>query len=330
MSPLANKDDSCQLVFKKAFGIETCSTEMFLWLMELQNSAFQVKSRDLVFSIQCGQIGLNQKEKVAIGLFKHSDERNPQSITPISSLNLSTRVDVQLPDELEDAAIGSANKIIEPYAITAFVALQNFIEAYRDAKYLTLRDTPQWTAELGVFVPEMSFREFKTYLFYSATVNEREFIGSFSEGIMRSISPGDESFMGLVERGLKESVPLPRVLMVRAWEALFEGDFRSAIVESATVIEVCIKKLLTKRLVESGVADTKQVDKFIERTSKRLLLSIIGGLLKIESEKWREEVVMTLETRHALVHGVKRYAKHDEAESAVRHADRFLTLTEEK
>jgi hypothetical protein len=325
---------SNNLVFKKAFGLETLPSDSFIWLMELQNSSFQVEPKpksksNLAFRIECGQVGLTKNEKTAIGLFKHSDERSHEHISAVPSLNLSTHIDIEIPNSVKEKVVGSANEIVEPYIGSAFVALQNFIEAYRDVKYLKSRNTTRWSAESGVFVRELSFRDFKTYLFYSFTVRGREFVGCFSEGTLRTFSPGDKSMARFVQQNLNATVPLPRVLIVRAWESLFDGNFRSAIVDSATVIEDCIIQILTKRLLEGGIESKTAVNDFVKETSKRLLLRIIGGLLKIESEIWRKEVVATLETRHRLVHGVQRYATKREADAAVKHAERFLSLAEE-
>jgi hypothetical protein len=116
--------------------------------------------------------------------------------------------------------------------------------------------------------------------------------------------------------------------MVRVWEHFFDGDFRSAVVEAATVIELSLVNIFSKRLLDGHGTSKTRVDRFINETSKRSLITVVGGVLGIESQEWREAIATTLETRHALVHGGKRYASHNEAQSAVQNAERLLILTE--
>ncbi len=154
------------------------------------------------------------------------------------------------------------------------------------------------------------------------------FVGSFSEGQMMSARQGDQSIHQLVTTSLSEGVPLARILMVRAWEHFFEGGFRSAVVEAAMVIELSLADICSKRLLDAHIASENRINRFIEDTSKRLLVTVVGGLLGIESEEWREGVAATLDIHHALVHGKKRYASYNEAQSAVINAERLLILAE--
>lgn len=324
MSDQTAKTTVGHLTFKKAFGIDSARADDFAWIMELSHSSHQVDS----WKIEIGNVGLTLKEKLAIGLFKNFDERDPDDIKPIPTINISTSLETDFPTDIDDSRIDSANSLVVPYVTNAFVALQKFIEAFRDAKYLMLRNTPRWESEQGVYVKEMSFLTFNTLLFYSVIASEKEYVGHFSQGVSRSISPDDPALKSHLEKNLTKRVPLERVLMVRAWEALFEGDFRSAIVDSATIIEGCIIKIVKNKLTEKNAASARAISKFIKETSKRHLLRIVGSLTAIESSEWREKVINDLETRHALVHGEKRYATYAEAKSAVTDAQRFLEIME--
>ena len=46
---------------------------------QASKAAFTIVLDDFTFTIQRGQVGVDRKEKVAIGRFKHSDERDPDS-----------------------------------------------------------------------------------------------------------------------------------------------------------------------------------------------------------------------------------------------------------
>jgi hypothetical protein len=48
---------------------------------------------------------------------------------------------------------------------TAFIAIQKFIETYRDCKYLKYRGTDRWNKN-QTLVPQMTEQEFTTFLFY--------------------------------------------------------------------------------------------------------------------------------------------------------------------
>jgi len=65
-----NYINTADLIFKKAFGIETSPVESFMWLLELGDAAFRVEGSGLSFTISRGSVGVDNKEKLAIGLFK--------------------------------------------------------------------------------------------------------------------------------------------------------------------------------------------------------------------------------------------------------------------
>ena len=320
---------AAELIFKKAFGIDVGPVEPFTWLLEMRDAVFSVEAAGLTWSVSSGRVGIDDKEKLAIGLFKHSDERDPRFITEIPTLNLTAPVDIEGAKDLDDRRIGVADGLVEPFVRRAFVALQRFIEAYRDVKYLQGRGTENWLEQRGVFVREMPLTTFRSYLFYRLTAGDRVFVGVFSEGRMISAMPGDTALREAVTAALAQRVPLARVLMVRAWEGFFEGDFRSAIVDAATVIELSLAQLLRRKLLAAGPASKRRIDRLIKETSNRLLVTVVGGLLGIEAEAWREGVAAAIETRHGVVHGGKRYASEADARSAIAHAERLLILAEE-
>ncbi len=116
--------------------------------------------------------------------------------------------------------------------------------------------------------------------------------------------------------------------MVRAWEHFFAGDFRSAIVDAATVTERSLGALLEGKLLAAKAGSKKRIGTFLEDTSNRLLVTVIAGLLGVESEGWREGVAASLDVRHALVHGRRRQASQAEARWAIEYAERLLTLAD--
>lgn len=300
-----------------------------MWFTELGTATFTIEVGRLSFEMAVGRVGVTDKEKLAIGLFKHSDERDPRHISEIPTLNLSTSVDVELPASMDDRVIGSADAAVEPFVGPAFAALQRLIEAYRDVKYLSSRGTPQWLEQRGVFVREMPLRTFRSYLFYVLTVQGRTFVGVFAEGHSVLVMAGDTAVHDALARTLTGRVPLERVLMIRAWERFFEGDFRSAIVDAATVVELTLGKVLSAKLVAAHAGSDGRIRRFVNETSNRHLVTVVGGLLGIESEVWREGVAASLDVRHALIHGGKRQASQDEAQSAIDYAERLLILSEQ-
>jgi hypothetical protein len=157
---------------------------------------------------------------------------------------------------------------------------------------------------------------------------ESEFVGSFSEGQMFHVDSHSE-IPEFVSANILSGVPLSRVLIVRAWEELFDGNFRGAIVDAATVMEDCITRIMIKRLPEIGLTDDKTGRRYVREASKRTLVRTMFRRLNIESEQWRKEVVRSINVRHKLVHSFKRYGTYGEAEMAVKHADRILEIAQE-
>lgn len=320
-----------RLTFKKAFSLTIMSVEQSTWLLELRTGAFHVEARDKLFEIYGGQIGETEREKLAIMPFLFSDQRRPELMRPIPTLNLTTELDLEIPASVYEnwRTPSVADGIVEPLIAPAFAAYRHFTEAYRDVKYMADRRTERWDQQHGVVVPLMSWNDFVTYLFYVLEAGERAtFVGSFSIGRMLSVQPDDVAFRESLQKTLDGGVPLSRVLIVNAWEELFEGDLRTAVISAATALELTLSALVTAELTRRHAGSASQIAKFTDETSNRLLATVVLAALGLADSSLRAQAADVFETRNGLVHGQKRYASHKEAKIAVDTAEAFLALAE--
>jgi len=307
------------------------SVEQSTWLLELGTGAFRVEARDKLFQISVGQIGETEREKLAVMPFLSPDERRPELMQPIPTLNLTTEIDLEIPPSVYEnwRTPSSADGIVEPFIPQAFAAYRHFTEAYRDVKYMADRRTERWRQQHGVFVPMMSWNNFVTYLFYVLEAAEAvTFVGSFSIGRMLSIQPGDVALRQTLQETLDTGVPLSRVLIVNAWEELFEGDLRTAVVSAATALELTLSALVTAELKRRQAGSASQIARFADETSNRLLATVVLAALGLADSSLRAQAADVFETRNGLVHGQKRYALYNEAKIAVETAEAFLVLAE--
>jgi hypothetical protein len=282
-----------------------------MWFAELGTSVFKTTLQDRVFEFTVGWFGVNRLEKLAIGYFKHSDER--ESIHKIPTLDVAFDVDLIIPDDLDPRIPHKADPLVEPLVISAYVAFQHFVEAYRDSQYLLRRGTPEWHEGRGVFIQAPSYAEFRTYLFYTLTEEDRCFVGSFSDGRSFGVTGNNEQIHTRVAQSLAEGVPLIRSLTLRAWDEYFLGDFRGALIDAATVIEQALIQIVFHHLSVRGVGSPNRITNFTDQISKRLLATVMLGLLGIGDEEWRESVAKTLDERHGLIHRRGRYTKESVA-----------------
>jgi hypothetical protein len=237
----------CQLTFKKAFGLKAMPPEESFWLSELQSATFQVKSRDQLFHVSVGRMGETEQEKLAIMPFLYFDERQPEFIKPIPTLNFTTKLALEIPASVYASwrTPSVADTIVEPFIESAFAAYQNFTEAYRDTKYSTDRGTQWWHEQHGVFVRLPMWDDFNTYLFYVLDAPQAiTFVGSFSIGRTLRVQPNDTALHQSIQATLNKGVPLSRVLVVNAWEALFAGDLRSSVISAATALELIVSEIV--------------------------------------------------------------------------------------
>ena len=168
----------CQLTFKKAFDPRgVMPSEVFFWLLEFQSATFRVKSGDKLFHVSVGQMGETEQEKRAIMPFLHFDERQPEFIDPIPTLNFTTKLDLEIPASVYASwCIPSAgDSLVEPFIESAFNAYQDFAEAYRDSKYIIDRRTKQWQDQHGIVVRMPAWHAFKKYLFYVLKAAPKKF-----------------------------------------------------------------------------------------------------------------------------------------------------------
>jgi hypothetical protein len=127
---------------------------------------------------------------------------------------------------------------------------------------------------------------------------------------------------------LSDGVPLERVLVLKAWEEYFRGDFRGALIDAATVIEQLVMFVVSHNLNLRGAGKRSRIARFTDETSKRHLVTVMLGLFGIGEASWRESVAGILDRRHALLHGRARYAAANEAREAVEAAESLLKIWE--
>jgi hypothetical protein len=259
-----------------------------------------------------------------IGRFKHSDEREARYIREILTLDVATDIDVEVPAGLDDRQVDGASALVEPFVLPAFVALQHFIESYRDVRYNIDRSSPRWEEQRGVFVERMSLLEFKTFLFYTLVAEAQSFIGVFSGGRVLSTVGEDVSLQESLRVSLAVGVPFERLLILQAWDSLFLGDFRSAVIHAATVVELALDKIVTAHLTARSAGTKTDITKFVRETSNRLIATVLLSLFKVGSGDLREGTRNTLETRNGLLHGGIRYASERQARLAIHCAERLV------
>jgi hypothetical protein len=323
---------SSKLTFKKAFGIDTVPTDVFLWNMELGRSAYEFSVSSHEIRISFGIFGINDQEKVAISLFRHSDERDLKYIHEIPTLDIYlSDIDIEIPsptyDKWQEPSI--ANEIVAPFIHTAFIAINRFIDSYRDMKYTSMRRSKDWLEQKSLIIPLMAEREFKTYLFYILESRGRTFLGCFSEGQTRAIAAFDLETQKKLQSNVECEIPLNRKLMIRSWEYFYQEDFRSAVIYSAAAIELVLTETLRKYFSQRFVGTGSQIDKFLEQTSNRLLSTVILGLLGIGDSKLRDGVADVFEIRNRLIHGKRKNVTGDKTKTVLDRMEEIVRLLNE-
>lgn len=321
-----------KLTFKKAFGIDSAPTDVFLWNMELGRSAYEFSVSSHKIRISFGTFGINDQEKVAISLFHHSDERDLKYIHEIPTLDIYlSDIHTEIPkptyDKWQETSIG--NEIVEPFIHTAFIAINRFIDSYRDMKYTSMRRSEKWLEQKSLIIPLMTEREFKTYLFYILESRGRTFVGYFSEGQMKLIAPFDLETQKKLQSDVEFEIPLDRKLMIRSWEYFFLEDFRSAVIYSAAAIELVLTKALREYFSLRSVGTDSQIDKFLDQTSNRLLSTVILGLLGIGDSILRNGIADVFEIRNGLIHGKRKNVMRDETKMVLDRMEEIVRLLAE-
>ncbi len=319
-----------KLIFKKAFGIQLLSTDDVLWITELGCDKYKFKLREKYFNISVGKFGINEKEKYALSLFYHADERQLANISEIPTIDIAFNIDAKIPEDIskrwEEYSI--ANSLVETYISDAFYALKRFIDSYRDTKYLVYRDSSYWEKNEILIPKYITELDFNTFLFYNLMRNMKMYIGGFNVGQSRMSMPFDNIQKGKLQKALEKEIPLERNLIIKAWDYYFQEDFRSALIFSAITIELVSSRLIRKYLSEKSVASSSKINKFIDQTSNRLLCTVILGLMGIKDNKWREYISNIFEIRNELVHGQRKDVSKNDTEKALGKADEVLKIFE--
>lgn len=143
------------------------------------------------------------------------------------------------------------------------------------------------------------------------------------------------AWMGLGEKvsqltQLRE-IPLWEILCANSVELLAQGNFRVAIVEVITALEIIVKPKLRARLVPTIAEDAgmRVIEKLVERAGFRaateLLLAMIGQTAEAET------IMTAIELRNQIVHRSRRRISFEEARSCINGVRMFMVnLANEK
>jgi hypothetical protein len=322
----------CQLTFKKAFGLRTLNLNGSCLLEELRSATFQVKSGDKLFHVSAGFMGETEREKLAIMPFIfNSYERRSEFIDPIPTLNFTTQLDLEIPASAYASwrTPSVVDTIVEPFIDSAFAAYENFAEAYRDTKYLTERGTERWHEQHGVMLRLPAWNDFTTYLFYVLDAPEAvTFVGCFSTGQMWSFLSNDVALHQRIQETLNKGVPLSRLLVVNAWEALFAGDLRSCVISAATALELIVSELVRDDLKRRKFYSSTQIKEFFKKTNNSCLATMVLNLFNLSDSPLKKQSADLFRIRNALVHRRHRKVLEKEAKCAVETTEAFLLLAE--
>jgi hypothetical protein len=107
------------------------------WRAELGRDKYKFRLREKYFEISIGRFGINKREKYALSLFYHADERQLTNICEIPTIDISFDIDVRTPRDIskEWEEYSIANSLVEAHIPDAFHALNRFIDSYRDNRY---------------------------------------------------------------------------------------------------------------------------------------------------------------------------------------------------
>ena len=313
-----------KLTFKKAFGFEFMPADAAFWMLELGQDAYSFAVRATPVAISVGRFGRTRQEQRAIDGFMTSGNR-PFG-REIITFDVALETDDALPEGLLARAseYGAADEIVSKWVKTAFVAVQKFLETYRDCKYLKHRGTDRWHRN-ETLVPEMTEHEFNTFLFYVLEVDaEHVFVGAFSEG--RMTMSEDADFGARLQSALRDTVPPQRKLIEVAWQRFIAEDYAGSIIYAALTIERALIGVLRAQLKQRGAGTDSQIDKVLDDTSKRLLCTVLLGAVGVGDAAIRDRLVCVFNGRNSIAHGKRSGAERDEARAALDVAEAFLTV----
>jgi hypothetical protein len=319
------------LTFKKAFGLKTIPADYALWLLELGNTQCNFLIDDKKITVKIGKFGVSDQEKFIISCFFHADGRDLRYIHEVFTLDITFDVDLEIPETFQKEGPRNAkiDSLVAPFIQDAFNAASRFIDAYRSVKYRMKRGSEDWRKRKLLLIPEMPEAEFKTYLFYQLQDFERTFVGCFSEGQMTISSFTDNALIAQqMQDVVQDEIPLDSKLIVKAWEYLFQEDYRNSVIYAATVLELTIIKALRKSFISKSVASNSRIDTFLDDVSNRLLCTVMLGLIGIGNEELREKIASVFDIRNGLIHGKRKKVSRAEAETVVNDTEALLVLLE--
>jgi hypothetical protein len=237
-----------RLTFKKGFGFDFMPADAGFWLWELGSGAYTFAVRETPVVIGVGRFGRTRQEQHAIDRFMTSGNR------PFGREIMTFDVALAISDVVSNDVLarvtepGAADAIASKWVDIAVIAVQKFIETYRDCKYLKYRGTDRWNHNQRL-VPQMTEREFNTFLFYVLEVDAgHTFVGAFSEGRMMISEPTGGEFGATLQRALQERVPLHRQLIQMSWERFFDEDHAGTVIYAAMAIERALTGFLRAEL----------------------------------------------------------------------------------
>ncbi len=143
------------------------------------------------------------------------------------------------------------------------------------------------------------------------------------------------AWMGLGEKvsqlTQRREIPLWEILCANSVELLAKGNFRVAIVEVVTALEIIVKRNLRARLIATVADDAglRVIDKLVERAGLRAATEL---LLAMNDQTAEAKTIMTaIELRNQIIHSSRRRISFEEARSCINGVRMFMVhLANEK
>jgi hypothetical protein len=317
-----------KLTFKKAFGLRTIQEKYDIWLLELGNTECNFLIHKKEITVKRGEFGKSSDEKSVIGLFYHSDERDTRFINEVITLDISLNVDIKIPEAIQERVRNeNIDSLVTPFIKDAFNAANRFVDAARTTKYRIKRGSDDWRKGNLILIPELTEAEFKTYLFYELQNSKETYVGCFSEGRMSVSNMGDNLLIAKkMQEIVQNEIPFNGKLIVKAWEYMFQDDYRNCVIYAAMALELTIIESLRKYFISKSIASDSRIDRFLDDVSKRFLCTVVLGMIGIGNKTLRDKIAKVFDIRNGLVHGKKKKIKKAEAETALNDSEQLLEI----
>jgi hypothetical protein len=300
-------------------------------LLKILGNSFDFELDGSRYRIGQGYLCRTAQERKIVSVFLPPDERHDfiERGNQVPTIDVTFEIDYPTAELLNGTpeSIPRFEEFLKTKIPSALKATNWLMEACRMAAHeITSFSSIDMTRDVIHSTRPFKESEFKNYLFYKCSISDRTIVGFIGEGSSHTWSPLTSRDRRSISRYLRKKRNRARIFLLRGIEDYMDEDYPESVLNASYACELASSKFIRKKLQKKGRISDHQIDKFIDDTSRRLLLTVVLSYMTKIDKDLLDKCKDVFELRNSIAHGQRMSVTKQEALDSLNNAQTLMNL----